>query len=108
MPRELFDRCLALHGALLALVHFIICECDRAARFGIFGAGAGVVGGQAFLQIVCPAAIERIVGAAQDVGLVHGHSPLALLYTFPAESAREATKYAADLCGLRQGATFTV
>jgi len=51
---------------------FAIYEHDRPPRPSVFRAGFGmIVRVQALLQIVRRAAVERIVGTAEDVGVVH-------------------------------------
>ena len=81
-PAQVLDLPLPPHGGLLCFKHLMIDQGDRPAGAGVFGASAGVVGGQTLFQVVGPACVECAVGAAEDIGIVLCHGfPLLPLNT---------------------------
>ena len=67
--RQPFDRCFALHGLSLGGKQFAVHQSNRAAPAGIFCPPAAVVRSKAGGQVVGPAAVERAVRAADDIGV---------------------------------------
>ena len=68
-PRETLDFRLAAHGLLLRREGFIVCQLHRTAGLGVFRTDARVVRRDAFFEVVRPAAVQRPVRAAQEIGV---------------------------------------
>ena len=70
-PRKLFDLIFTSHSRFLCLMRLSIEKRDRSARSGVFAGRAAVVGSQALFQIIGPAGVQRIIGTAENVGVIH-------------------------------------
>jgi hypothetical protein len=68
-PWPAFDQLFTLEGSALGIHRLMVNQADRTPGGGVFGALAGIVGGQTGIEVVGYTGVQRSVRAAQDINV---------------------------------------